>query len=320
MNYIDFVRAVAEEVNRQLEGGVRASIYSAEKNNSTEKTGILIESPGINISPTIYLEEYYESYLKGNSLADTADDVINFFNLIRRKQSWDEESILTYEGVKEKIVFKLVNTEKNRDYLEGVPHLPFMDLSIVFYVLLEVNKEGTAAMNVLNEHLQLWNVDTDILWEDAVVNCRKLLPAEFFTMEHALREMIDYESDCGDDRQGMNLFEENALNGDGMYVLTNKYRSNGAACIAYPHITEMLGRIIRSDYYILPSSVHELIIMPYSEVLNCNDINAMIREINATQVADEEVLSDHVYYYDRKTGKVSADKEGGCGTVGSLKG
>lgn len=316
MNYRDFAHAVAEEVNRRLEGGVRASVYFAKKNNGTEKTGLLIENPGINISPTIYLEEYYKMYLNGKSVSKATDEIIEFYNSIKKEQSWNQESILTYEGVKDKVVFKLVNTEKNRRYLESVPNLSFMDLSIVFYVLLEATKEGTAAMNVANEHLEIWNVDTDVLWKDAVINCRNLLPAEFFTMEYALRETVTCRNGCGDEEKIMNLFEENETNGEDMYVLTNKYRSNGAACIAYPHVAEMIGRIIRKDYYILPSSVHELIIVPYSETLSWRGMNEMIREINATQVADEEVLSDHAYFYDRKTGKIGLGGEMGRKSAG----
>ena len=65
MTYIEFADAVEKMMNKKMKGGVRASLYTAMKNNGKERTGILIEMPGINISPTIYLEEYYESYVAG---------------------------------------------------------------------------------------------------------------------------------------------------------------------------------------------------------------------------------------------------------------
>ena len=68
MDYREFTGAVEEQMNRRLEGGVRASLYTAVKNNGKERTGVLIEAPGINISPTIYLEEYFEDYQKGRDL------------------------------------------------------------------------------------------------------------------------------------------------------------------------------------------------------------------------------------------------------------
>lgn len=309
MTYREFAYAVIGEVNKKLEGGDKARIYFAEKNNGIEKIGILIENPKVNISPTIYLEEYYRAYLAGHTLLETADEVIGFYRQIRREDSWEKEKILTYEGVKDRIVFRLVNTEKNRKNLDNIPHMPFLDLSIIFYVLLEVTEEGTAAMNISNAHMEHWKVDTENLWNDAVINCRQLLPAEFFTMKHALREILATETCSEDVILDDNLVGKKNSESDGMYVLTNKYRNSGAACIAYPHIADMIGRILKSDYYILPSSVHELIIVPYSEILNYDEINDMIREINITQVAAEEVLSDHAYFYDRRTGKVELKRE-----------
>ena len=91
---------------------------------------------------------------------------------------------------------------------------------------------------------------------------------------------------------------------DQMYVLSNKFRNYGAACIAYPNVLEMIGQILKKDYYILPSSVHEVIIVPYSEIYVCSKLDEMVREINSTQVEEEDVLSNHVYLYDRVSGKL----------------
>ena len=66
----------------------------------------------------------------------------------------------------------------------------------------------------------------------------------------------------------------------------------------------MIGQILKNDYYILPSSVHEVIIVPYSEILVCSKLDEMVREINITQVEEEDVLSNHVYLYDRGSGKL----------------
>ena len=304
MNYHEFTRALEKEINSRLTGGVQASLYTAVKNNGTERTGILIETPGINISPTIYLEEYYDACRKGKKICEIAGDLLEFYRCIRREESWNEDKILTYDGVKDKIVFKLVNTAKNHRFLSRVPHLAFLDLSIVFYVLLEATEEGTAAMAVENSHVQKWNVQTERLWEDAVRNSKKLLPAEFFTMEYALREALYKSAGAGEAQEPENLLIRRRDESDGLYVLSNNLRNYGAACIAYPHVMEMIGEILRRDYYILPSSVHEVVIVPYSQEIRPREMDEMVREINVTQVPEEEVLSSHVYFYDRGNGKL----------------
>lgn len=309
MDYREFVSTVEKSVASKMEEGVKVTAYTAVKNNGKEKTGIVIETPGINISPTIYLEEYYEASLAGKPLEKITDDIIAFYTEIKREQSWDYNRILEFEGVRDRIVFKLINTKKNQEFLESVPHVEMLDLSLVFYVLLEVSSEGTAAMMVTNSHIEKWEVSTEVLHKAAAENSKRLLPAEFFTMNYAMRELLGSAAARRD--------KENLLNGeqaasDGMYVLSNRIRSYGAACIAYPYILEMIGGILKSDYYILPSSVHEVVIVPDAGDIDSRELDEMIREINITQVADEEVLSDHSYFFENRTGRLRAGTKRRC--------
>ena len=72
----------------------------------------------------------------------------------------------------------------------------------------------------------------------------------------------------------------------------------------YPHVLEMIGEILKEDFYILPSSIHEMIILPKSREIAKEELDAMIQDINHTQVDTEEVLSDHAYLYERGLGKI----------------
>lgn len=302
MDYRAFAGAVEKQMNQKMAGGAKAGLYTTTKNNGKERTGVLIETPGVNISPTIYLEEYFQVYKQGETLETIVDEILAFYESIKQEKSWDYEKVMSYERVRDRIVFKLVNTAKNRKILKSIPHIPFLDLSAVFYVLIEVTQEGSAAMMINESHMEQWRVRTDTLWSDAVRNSRNLLPAEFFTMNYALKEMVRENAEYCTETPPENLLIGSGRSRDGMYVLSNKLRNYGAACIAYPHILEMIGGILRSDYYVLPSSVHEVVIVPCSEGLSAAELDEMVKNTNATQVAEEEVLSDHVYLYDVKAG------------------
>ncbi len=304
MDYREFTCAVEEKLNQKMTGGVKAGLYTSIKNNSTERTGVLLETPGVNISPTIYLEEYYENYLDGTSIENITEEIMEFYESIRQDKSWDHSEILSYEGVKDRIVFKLINTAKNRRFLKSVPHMSFLDLSIVFYVLLEATKEGTAAMSVTMEHMRRWGTGTETLWTDAVKNVKRLLPAEFFTMEYALKEIMRKNAGNGNASCGENLLNNDTKARDGMYVLSNSLKNYGASCIAYPHILEMIGNILKTDYYILPSSVHEVVVTPCCPEVKSVELDDMVKDINETQLAEEEILSDHAYLFERSTGKL----------------
>lgn len=306
MDYREFACAVNEQVNYMMSGGVKAQLYTAVKNNGTERTGVLIEAPGINISPTIYLEDYYEDYRNGQSVEKIAGEIIAFYDSVRQERSWDCQKILTYAGVRDKVVFKLINTAQNRAFLRTVPHIDYLDLSIVFYVLLEITEEGTASMAVTEEHVKRWGVSAEQLWENAAENVKRLLPAEFFTMNYALKEILKrgIGTDSGQPAAPENLLGNDSCVRDGMYVLSNSMRNYGAACIVYPHILEMIWNILQTDYYVLPSSVHEVIITPCHKSITCEELDEMIQDINETQVDAEEVLSNHAYLYEHSSGRL----------------
>ena len=296
MTYQEFVCAIEKRMNQKLEGGIKAAQYTTVKNNGKVKKGLLIETPGVNISPTIYLEEFYHRYLDGELVDELVQDILNFYRIVRCDRSMDTNDIEHYDTIQDKIVFKLVHTEKNRELLEGVPHIELLDLSIVFYVLLDVNSQGTATMTVNNEHLQYWDVTADELLALARKNVTRLLPAELFTMQQAVDEILRAVPG-----KRKNLLIESVTEADDfMYVLSNPIRSFGAACIVYPEVLDMAGQVLGEDYYVLPSSVHEVVLVPASKGMKPEDMNAMVTEINQTQVAEEEILSNHAYLYQRE--------------------
>lgn len=306
MNYINFVEQIKKAVSAKLESNFSVQLHQTIKNNGEKRTGILIETQGVNISPIIYLEEYYESYQNGKGVEEIADEIKRFFFEIKKTESWSCEKLLSYENVKNQIGIRLINTSRNREILKEVPHIKFWDLSAIFYILLNVSNDGTASMVIRNQHMEQWKIQLGTLWEDALKNKIKYLRPEFCTMSDALREAVFLSVKQKYEYTG-NLFEsyEGKQDRDEMYVLSNHIRSYGASCIIYPSIPERIGRILEDDYYIIPSSVHELIIIPAEGSEICPDeINEMIQTVNRDMVSREEVLSEHCYKYLREDNKI----------------
>ena len=90
-----------------------------------------------------------------------------------------------------------------------------------------------------------------------------------------------------------------------MYVLSNKLKIHGATSIVYPGLLEDIAERLCSDLIIIPSSIHEVLIIPESYIDSQDnlppDYESMIREVNETQLTDDEVLGDCVYHYRRDT-------------------
>ena len=305
MTFEEFSRIIREGLQEQLEDGISISLDQIKENNGTVRTVLTLSRGKGGLCPRFDMRSLYEQYQEMGEDWEAMDQVLRSLREagsgIGRERAKREEigDILDYEQWKESIVFRLVNTEKNREFLKTVPHTDILDLSVVFYALLEVSREGAAMMTICENHLRQWDIGRDVLWKAAEENVRRILPAELFTMRHALNEIVG-SAEAGSDEG--NLLDGGDGERDRMYVLTNRMRSYGAACIAYPYIPGMIGETLGSDYYILPSSVHEVMIVPACGGLDGEELEEMVREINATQVAEEEVLSDHIYYYERRTG------------------
>jgi hypothetical protein len=253
MKYQEFLYAVEEELNKKLKEGVKASVYTAQKNNGREKKGILFQTKELSASPAIYLEGLYTRLQKGEQMDRLVQEILDFYETVGGEEVWDYSQLKEYDKIQDKIIFKLIHTDKNKKMLECIPFVEVLDLSIVFYVLLEMDKTGTATIQISNEHLKIWEVSKEEVYDVALKNAANLLPAEFFTMQYAIERMLEAAS--GEDENLLNQMGEEKE--DVMYVLTNSLRNYGAACLFYPHVLDMIGEMLKEDFFILPSSIHE---------------------------------------------------------------
>lgn len=279
---------------------MKARLHTAIKNNSQKKIGIIVEKPDVNISPTIYLEDYYMAYHQGIKIEDISKQILKFYEEVKCDRSWNTDALSSYFDIRKKIVFKIVNTEKNKEFLNCVPHIDFLDLSLVFYVLLEANKDGTATMIIQNDHMEQWGICLQELLLAAIENTNNLLPPQLFTMKEVIEEVRDSQQ-----RDSKNILE-NGLEDhkEVMYILSNSLRNLGAACMVYPGVLKMIGEILETDYYLLPSSVHEVILVPKRNDLSFQEMTDMVKEVNSKLVEPEEILSDHAYFFSCHQGKL----------------
>lgn len=294
MNYQQFIEEVERRVKEKIKGNETITVYihTAVKNNGKERKGITVSEKGIHISPTIYLEEYFQQFQEGKPIEKIVEKILQLCEEVKCSHPCEESLLQNYEELKGKFACKLIHRGKNEKLLNDIPYVPWMDLAIVVFVLLEVSPYGTATVLVRKEHLEIWGLTEAQLFDEAKKNTPILLPYQFCPMRKLLREICPYAVDEGEEEE------------ESLYVLSNKLRSFGAASMLYEGILEKVGQKLGENYYILPSSIHEVIVVPESKSPVKQDLEEMVREINETQVEEEEVLSDRVYYFSRKENRL----------------
>lgn len=293
MKYGDFLQCVQERTKEKAgEGGV-VSINHVIKNNGCELDGLVIMEKGRHISPTIYLNGYYQQYQSGKKMDDIVCEIIQVYAENKDKLQIDAEYFEDFGKVRKCIVYKVINYSRNKKLLETVPHKRLLDLAVVYYCLLGQSEGESATALVYNTHLEKWKITEQQLYYAAVENTPNLLQSQIRPMSAIIKAMLGEEE------------PESRSDSEEMYVLTNQSRMNGAACILYEDVLYQFASKIGHDLYILPSSVHEVILLPKLETYDREELEKIVREVNTEGVAKEEVLSEHVYTYSRSDGMIS---------------
>lgn len=294
MEIKSFAELIREEVKRRTDREVR--IQKVTKNNGLVLQGITIMQSGCNIAPTIYLEPYFKDYENGRSIDSIVSAVLEVAQDKKMDKTFDMSWFRDFENVRDKVAYKLINYEANRELLKSLPHEKFLDLAKVYYVSVNI-KGGTGTILIHNSHLELWEITQEQLLTIAEENITRLLPARIDNMCEVMKN-IEL-----DDMLPQELQEE-VMSDCHMYVATNLEKTFGAAVMCYPYAIKRLAERLKSDLFILPSSIHEVIIVLSKGEECTNELRTMVYEVNRTQLAAEEFLSDSVYYYSREEGTI----------------
>ncbi len=276
-------------IEKNLTAEAKVHLQKIRKNNNVYLDSIVIHMPDSNISPTIYLDAFYEMYMNGADMEEVAGRVLAAYYNGRPAKSLSVDFFKDFEKVKDRVVYRLVNAEKNKELLEEIPHILLQDLAICFYYAFHDEQLGDGSITIYNRHMEWWGTNHQELLRLASKNTPCLFPVEY----KSLRTVID---ECG--KEIPDTLSEEIFR---LYVVTNKQKTMGAACILYEGELEKIAERIEGNFYILPSSVHEVIILADNDRETPESLHKMIKEINELHLMREEVLSDYPYYYNKAT-------------------
>jgi len=285
-----FTEEILENLEREYPDK-KVRLFPVLKNNGEKLAGLHILSRETNVCPTIYLDYYYSEFVNGTSLEKILRDIIDVYEKNKVQEMVDISKFLNYETAKNQIVYKLVNYERNYELLRDVPHIRFLDLAITFSYVFSMEQETVATALIHNSHLADWKKTVHDLFQVAEINTPRIFKYTLSSIEEVLAELLKMEA---------GEFE----NPIPMYVLSNNVGISGATVMIYKGMLKEISERMQSDIYILPSSIHETLLVPVYESGNEQVLADMVREVNATKLCQNEILSDNVYFYSRKENEI----------------
>lgn len=292
-----FINEIVEELRKRLGSGYLVSDQTIRKNNGVLYHAVSISDSSHKVSPCFCIENYYELYQKPEDIGLIAEDII----ITYRKEKIPEVS---FEWVKDKkqvlsqVLFRIVSTERNKMLLKNVPHydMPELGFSALFYVMVDTGNGPNGTILLGDRHMEMLDVSEGELIESAWRNTPLAMEYTIINMDELLSDGC-CEMACGAACPPQPF---------PVYVVTNKQKLFGAGCIVYPGILEKIAQKLGFDFYILPSSIHEVIVLPAEsfEKDQAEALKMVVMEINQKELACEEVLTDSVYYYSREKQKL----------------
>lgn len=304
MNFEQFVEDVKAEIKHYLpEEFQDAQIDILQHNKLNESyLGMTVRKDDQTIAPTVNLEHYYEMFQAFDENLDIVMQQVA--DLVTLKPIHLDLSLFTnYEVAKEHLFIRVSDAERNGEILTGLPHRRVENLAITYHIVAEIGEEGIGSTPVTNRMLNGFGITEEQLHQDALDNSPKIFPAKVETMSSMMDKMMREDMRrAGMTEEEIDLYFENmGLNDPNpLTVVTNEHQTNGAAVLFYPGQMEKLGETVNGDFFILPSSTHEVLILPDDGGVTYQELKAMVMEINSTQVSPEDRLADEVYHYDTK--------------------
>lgn len=299
MTLQNFGEEIRKRVQENMGSGYKVECQEFFVNNAAQTLKLLVTEAGRHASPAITLNGYYENADVEDMeayLEKTAGEIAKACRQQEPMETWAEEyarSIGDFSAVRDNIKFRLIHTEMNRELLETVPHIPFLDLSMVFYLSEELDK-GVCSVLVHNELAAGWGVTPEELYDLAMENTPRLLPPVLSELKLRIIPMGLHAKRVGKLEEGV------------LYPASNHTGFYGAAVLAYPDFLRQYAKASGKNIIVIPSSVHEVLIKTEEEYDDRKKLSECVKEINTASVPREEWLSDHIYVYEYETDRLTA--------------
>lgn len=296
----DFCEMMKEKIREAFSDDMKDNIVlndaEVTKINDQKLLGLTFKRKGNEAAPAIYLNKYFDQYMRGRSTDDIRNEIMDLYTNSLAERTPEVPPELDYETVKDNLTIKVVDIKRNREYLSEHPYMMLgSGLAAVCDIRMYEELDGMWQTTVTNDFMEKQGYDKAELFRQAMQNAEKVDPPELTAMGANLfapeekENLLDTKDEISEDAK------------EPMYVLSNESGMFGAAVLFYPGMQERIADKLGEGYYALPSSLHEYIVVPESAGIDEKQLTDMVKQANDMVVAPGDVLSDSVLHYDKES-------------------
>ena len=296
MDYESFKKEFTEDIKEKLYemgyGDVDIKINNIKKVNRDYEAMNVVPEGGV-MGVSFNLEEIFTKFEQSGDYDSVLKNTTSFVaNGIDTAPKTDIDNLLNYEEMKNKLSIEVISAEANKELLLNIPHDRIEDLAAVYRFVLKSESTGKASILVSNEMMQKMGITHEQLKNDALYNAPIIRPAVIKGMNEVIKELMGKEA--YEIANGTGNVEES------VYVATVPDKDSGAGVLSYQNFMDQAAERVGGDFFILPSSIHEILIVKDDGEMKAELLRNMVQQINRTELMPEDKLSDNVYHYDSK--------------------
>ena len=285
MKYSDFVENLADDLQEEFKArGRKIEVEILKVDKPWGKELGLSFDDGSNVRPVLYPQKQYEYHEAGMNyfpmLYAMVDEIERALEAAPMQVDFDPREL------KDSITIQLINTERSQNYLKDKPHRKVEDLSMIYRLNTNLRDGANGSSVITYSMMELMGMNEKQLYEYAMEKAPINRSCIIQSMHETLKGLMPDEID--------------EIPYTPLMVVTNEEGCHGAGAIMYPGILEECAAIMKGDFYVLPSSQHEVLLYAKNTDMSLHDLKAMVREVNDTMLEAADFLSHSVYHYDAK--------------------
>lgn len=295
MSFKEFSYYVEENIRKFLPEEIRKSVvisvHPIRKSHIVQQYGLMIRMGNEKVIPIFYLGDAWKKFEGGMEMKAVLGNLVQEYLKYRDIQRHIHmNASMEFEAVKDRVVYQVLNKEVSRNSLRERVYTDIgYGLVKVYVILHELDDFGTkGGTAITNNMMQYYGYDMQDIQAVAEKNTPRIYPADFIQIEQVLTG------------RKQNEFANENSDGEGLYVLSNSDAYRGAGGLFYPGMQEKIAEHFGKNYYVLPCSVHEVLILPEKPGLKVCELEQKVRRINREAVSKEDFLSNKVLFYDRE--------------------
>lgn len=299
MNFEGFKQDMVDKIKDYLPKEFQDAIVEINRIEKVGKSydGLVVRKEGTQVVASIDLNQCYSHYEKTGDFEDVINQVASVvINEQASMGNMDFNWVFNYEEAKNHLYISVDNIDNFKKLSEKVPYKKMEDFVITARIDIPIpGREGAGSILVSNNLIEKYGISEEKLFEDAIENSAKIHPIKIFTMKDLMIE------------QGMSSEVADELFGEAPDIMTAVSTQNyccGASAIFYPGVMEELSEKLGGDFIVIPSSIHETLVVPYTHAMEKNEIENLIKQVNDNEVRPEDRLSYKAFRYDSIDGEL----------------